>query len=185
MPLKVNCFVWLLFRNKILTSVNLIKRGIQISSSVYLFCHVHNEYTDHVLFSCFYLFCHVHDECTDHVLFSCSSFAFVVWRWMVVWSSCLQMQPSTKYGPDRTDWGIPCWFFQFFDWLGRYNIYCVWYKSMKHMVHSFSWKGITFIAYDIFNKIIEGRSLIVFAIHNCSRGKRLKTSQRSWFTLKI
>lgn len=73
-PLKVNYFVWQLFKNKIPTSLNMIKRGVQISSFVCPFYHFNNE-------------------CTDHVLFSSSSFASVLWRWMIDRSSCLQVQP--------------------------------------------------------------------------------------------
>lgn len=58
-PLKINCFVWRLLQNRILTSANLIGRGISVSSTLCPFC------------------CNVEDD-TEHVFFSCPSFTSVI-----------------------------------------------------------------------------------------------------------
>lgn len=52
-PIKLNCFAWRLFQNRIplLDNLYLSARGINVSSSLCSFCGAENENLDHVFFS--------------------------------------------------------------------------------------------------------------------------------------
>ncbi|KAJ9564448.1 hypothetical protein OSB04_000414 [Centaurea solstitialis] len=51
-PLKVNIFLWRLFKEAISTRFNLSKRGVHLNSLACIFCEDEVETTDHCLFSC-------------------------------------------------------------------------------------------------------------------------------------
>lgn len=64
-PLKLNCFAWRLFQNRIPTFLNLIKTRVTISSSLCPFCRID-------------------EEGVDHIFFFLMSY---LWRWLMNWSS--------------------------------------------------------------------------------------------------
>ncbi|GKC39617.1 RNA-directed DNA polymerase, eukaryota, partial [Tanacetum coccineum] len=51
-PIKVNVFAWKLHLDRLPTRSNLLKRGIQVQSSLYPICNVLQEDASHLFFSC-------------------------------------------------------------------------------------------------------------------------------------
>lgn len=65
MPLKIQIFVWLVRRNRVLTKTNLVKRGIEIDTKC-MFC-------DEV-------------ETTDHLFVQCP-FIKTFWQWIALYNN--------------------------------------------------------------------------------------------------
>lgn len=78
--LKVNCFVWRMFKNKIPLWVNLVKRGVLVASTRCSF-YDKEEKKQRILF--FFL--------------ACCDIAKLIWRWMVSWSPLLPMIPDSLF----------------------------------------------------------------------------------------
>lgn len=75
-PLKLNCFAWRLFQNRIPLLNNLSVRGIHVSSSLCICCGSAVE-------------------CLDHVFFLCE-FASALWRKISVWSGLFSPPPCSS-----------------------------------------------------------------------------------------
>ncbi|KAL7582409.1 uncharacterized protein LOC128128948 [Lactuca sativa] len=74
-PLKISCFVWTLFKNKVPLFQNLLNHGINVHSSLCPFCQISFETLDHVFFNC------------DMVK--------VLWSWLVGWVPIIKNPPDS------------------------------------------------------------------------------------------
>lgn len=72
-PLKLNCFVWRVFKNRILICSNLAKCGVMVESNLCPFCCRSEESPNHIFFVC--------------------TIVSQLWNWFAGWSFVISHQP--------------------------------------------------------------------------------------------